>query len=481
MSEVCSELLSQISYIAHRILTTRVDVVDYKFTYLDLALTADRIMGVLYQKKLSYRHGQHKQSDNSPPVASATGQVLNFTTTPTIKRKQGNNYKRTGRLVTINVGYYAKNEDQYYTYRMCHPETKELCFYCHEYLENQAVEMNKNRYHLECFDEYILSKISDGLQTTASSDQKSDTVSSMDYVMKNFLSKCGGCQKEIEDYHGIFALEQQWHPSCFKCHHCGKLLNEDYAGRNRKPYCLDDFRQLFGVFCTGCQHYIDGEFLEIGENNFHTACAVCIKCKKPFLEEIEAVVINDKLWHKECQYLEDDDTKRSLPTATRAEVSSKLESPASPISKPTFTNLVVLRCASTEQLQNIGQRGRTYSDSAAFSDIQNPSRCRTVTINGRVMLGNRDGSCSPSSSLPDRQISHRRNRISDPVSSTSLVEAIATPPSRRRLHSATTSSTSSAVKTSLILHKGNFSNSKSQVPTLQSSPLSQRKTSMYLD
>ena len=43
--------------------------------------------------------------------------------------------------------------------------------------------------------------------------------------------ECSGCQEEIKDYHGVFALGQKWHISCFKCHHCKKVLQKDYAGR----------------------------------------------------------------------------------------------------------------------------------------------------------------------------------------------------------------------------------------------------------
>lgn len=48
-------------------------------------------MGVLYQKRLSYRNGQSKLTDNQEPSSPSDAQILNFTATT--DNGSGWNYK----------------------------------------------------------------------------------------------------------------------------------------------------------------------------------------------------------------------------------------------------------------------------------------------------------------------------------------------------------------------------------------------------
>ena len=54
-------------------------------------------MGVLYQKRLSYRNGKNKQPDNQKPSSSSNVQVLNFTATT--ENGQGRNYKSMSKSI----------------------------------------------------------------------------------------------------------------------------------------------------------------------------------------------------------------------------------------------------------------------------------------------------------------------------------------------------------------------------------------------
>src|SRR5690348_9807665 len=50
---------------------------------------------------------------------------------------------------------------------------------------------------------------------------------------------CGGCKKDI---HGtmITAMNNTWHPECWKCSTCGVLFGEnEFYEHNHRPYCTN--------------------------------------------------------------------------------------------------------------------------------------------------------------------------------------------------------------------------------------------------
>ncbi|CAG2123429.1 unnamed protein product, partial [Medioppia subpectinata] len=78
-----------------------------------------------------------------------------------------------------------------------------------------------------------------------------------------------------------------WHTYCFKCTHCGCPLEErNFYEKNGKPYCENDYMNLFHPKCTGCGLPIpDGRQITAMGKPWHPECFVCTICVKPLTPE----------------------------------------------------------------------------------------------------------------------------------------------------------------------------------------------------
>ncbi|ODM89592.1 Paxillin, partial [Orchesella cincta] len=104
-----------------------------------------------------------------------------------------------------------------------------------------------------------------------------------------FLPPCSGCNKDIQGVPENFLccstyitpLSKVWHPDCFRCTKCTKVLSPDnYFEKDGKPYCEDDFHDLFSPKCHGCKKPIkdDRKVTATGGRNWHPSCFKCCKC-----------------------------------------------------------------------------------------------------------------------------------------------------------------------------------------------------------
>lgn len=126
---------------------------------------------------------------------------------------------------------------------------------------------------------------------------------------------CGHCQQELgtmnfferdgvpyceTDYHNIFspkcaycngailgkcitALEKTWHPEHFFCTQCGKQFGEDgFHEKDGKPYCRDDYLEMFALKCAGCNRPITENYISAMNSQWHPGCFACRDCRQPF-------------------------------------------------------------------------------------------------------------------------------------------------------------------------------------------------------
>uniref|UniRef100_A0A8C0HMQ4 LIM zinc-binding domain-containing protein n=1 Tax=Buteo japonicus TaxID=224669 RepID=A0A8C0HMQ4_9AVES len=57
---------------------------------------------------------------------------------------------------------------------------------------------------------------------------------------------CRLCQQRVYPMECLVADQQNFHKSCFRCHHCGSQLSlGNYASLHGKIYCKPHFKQLF--------------------------------------------------------------------------------------------------------------------------------------------------------------------------------------------------------------------------------------------
>ncbi|CAN0059437.1 unnamed protein product [Lampetra planeri] len=95
-----------------------------------------------------------------------------------------------------------------------------------------------------------------------------------------FAPKCGGCSRAIvENY--ISALSALWHPECFVCRECfTPFINGSFFEHEGQPYCEVHYHERRGSLCSGCQKPITGRCITAMAKKFHPEHFVCAFCLK---------------------------------------------------------------------------------------------------------------------------------------------------------------------------------------------------------
>lgn len=74
----------------------------------------------------------------------------------------------------------------------------------------------------------------------------------------------------------VTALEKTWHTEHFFCAQCGKQFGEEgFHEREGKPYCRDDYFDMFAPKCGGCCRAIMENYISALNNQWHPDCFVC--------------------------------------------------------------------------------------------------------------------------------------------------------------------------------------------------------------
>lgn len=74
----------------------------------------------------------------------------------------------------------------------------------------------------------------------------------------------------------VTALEKTWHTEHFFCAQCGKQFGEDgFHEREGKPYCKDDYFNLFAPKCGACFRPIMENYVSALSSQWHSSCFVC--------------------------------------------------------------------------------------------------------------------------------------------------------------------------------------------------------------
>ncbi|RZC32829.1 paxillin, partial [Asbolus verrucosus] len=88
--------------------------------------------------------------------------------------------------------------------------------------------------------------------------------------LTSFLQKC------------VTALDKTWHMEHFFCAQCGKQFGEEgFHEREGKPYCRDDYFDMFAPKCGACNRAIMENYISALNAQWHPDCFVCRDCKLP--------------------------------------------------------------------------------------------------------------------------------------------------------------------------------------------------------
>uniref|UniRef100_A0AAR5Q693 LIM zinc-binding domain-containing protein n=1 Tax=Dendroctonus ponderosae TaxID=77166 RepID=A0AAR5Q693_DENPD len=98
-----------------------------------------------------------------------------------------------------------------------------------------------------------------------------------------FSPRCAYCNGPILDK-CVTALEKTWHMDHFFCAQCGKQFGEDgFHEREGKPYCRDDYFDMFAPKCGACNRAIMENYISALNTQWHPDCFVCRDCRQPFI------------------------------------------------------------------------------------------------------------------------------------------------------------------------------------------------------
>ncbi|CAG2107447.1 unnamed protein product, partial [Medioppia subpectinata] len=78
-----------------------------------------------------------------------------------------------------------------------------------------------------------------------------------------------------------------WHQSCFVCAQCFRPFSKDaifYEFEGRK-YCEHDFHVLFAPCCGLCHEFVIGRVIKALNNNWHPMCFRCELCQTPLADQ----------------------------------------------------------------------------------------------------------------------------------------------------------------------------------------------------
>lgn len=97
-----------------------------------------------------------------------------------------------------------------------------------------------------------------------------------------FSPRCAYCNGPILDK-CVTALEKTWHMEHFFCAQCGQQFGDDgFHERDGKPYCRNDYFDMFAPKCGGCNRPIMENYISALNGQWHPDCFVCRDCRQPF-------------------------------------------------------------------------------------------------------------------------------------------------------------------------------------------------------
>ncbi|KAI1231353.1 Filamin-binding LIM protein 1, partial [Lamprotornis superbus] len=120
--------------------------------------------------------------------------------------------------------------------------SRDICAFCHKVLGPQelTVEAMRKQYHPDCFTCRTCHRLLAGQRYF-----QRDGCPTCDTCFQATLEKCAKCQDLITE-HIVRALGKGYHPSCFSCAACGRAIGtESFAvDEQGDVYCVPDFYRL---------------------------------------------------------------------------------------------------------------------------------------------------------------------------------------------------------------------------------------------
>ena len=185
----------------------------------------------------------------------------------------------------------------------CHQCYKEKfaqrCKQCSQaILDGKTVQYNGKIFHSNCF---RYARCNDVINDEQFSIQNSK-ICCLQCYKNSFASCCVQCSEIILDGKSIIYNEKKYHPDCFRCQQCKKIIDESkFHVENGKPCCIQRYVRDFAPRCEQCLKTIDvGRSIISDQKTYHPDCFRCGQCDK-ILTDRKFDVENGKPCCRQCQ------------------------------------------------------------------------------------------------------------------------------------------------------------------------------------
>lgn len=156
------------------------------------------------------------------------------------------------------------------------------CATCNKVIEGQVINALDKYYHPTCF---ICAKCKKPITGTTFQIVDSKPYCRQDYD-ELFAPKCHACNKPITG-RIINALDHTWHEEHFVCSMCkAKLVGQSFMERDGKPLCQKCYEENIADKCKACGKPVVGKIIVALEAKWHAECFKCIQCGKQIVDEM---------------------------------------------------------------------------------------------------------------------------------------------------------------------------------------------------
>ncbi|XP_023796099.1 filamin-binding LIM protein 1 isoform X2 [Cyanistes caeruleus] len=132
--------------------------------------------------------------------------------------------------------------------------SRDICAFCHKALgpREPTVEAMRKQYHPDCFTCRTCHRLLAGQRYF-----QREGCPTCDTCFQATLEKCAKCQGLITE-HIVRALGKGYHPGCFSCAACGQAIGtESFAvDEQGDVYCVPDFYRRYAAVCGACERPI---------------------------------------------------------------------------------------------------------------------------------------------------------------------------------------------------------------------------------
>ncbi|NXM15884.1 FBLI1 protein, partial [Ploceus nigricollis] len=132
--------------------------------------------------------------------------------------------------------------------------SRDICAFCHKALgpREPTVEAMRKQYHPDCFTCRTCHRLLAGQRYF-----QRDGCPTCDTCFQATMEKCAKCQGLITE-HIVRALGKGYHPSCFSCAACGRAIGTESFALDEQGdvYCVPDYYRKYAAVCSACERPI---------------------------------------------------------------------------------------------------------------------------------------------------------------------------------------------------------------------------------